>query len=421
MKSRHTPQYKAVSSLVSEIGTVYRATAIYPSKHPAKNIFIDPLIGEMNSYLAEAGSLELAITPRGIDFDGVGIVTRNHAELFLSGECGERRIRTIRFTGEIQRRDMDAFFSMIYDDAELVLDEGGAAEYLRTRGSGALEVVSDGPAEDVQKTTGELSPERVESLVDELIRGAREDREGIQARLESVEDLSVPILLRRLAVEDEILGRKVLLDSLGSFGQKVRPYLARWLKDEKWYVIRNALALMIRVGGRWDAPGVKGYLSHAHPKVRFEALCFLSRFPISVDDATVDSLLNDTSPEVREKAIYALALLQGRRGYNRLLEMAKKPPIGQGDVSLRTMAIRGIGRSRAVEAVEFLKGLLTVRPVIGREPFDRIQLACVEALMEIGSAVDALQWALDRLTGDSLRAAQDYLRRRDNPAGEDIP
>ncbi|TNF45903.1 hypothetical protein EP232_05215 [bacterium] len=507
MTVRRSPQYMKVASLVSDLVAAYRATLIYPVGHPARNRFLDPLIENIRSYTAEAGSLDLWINQGAVEFKGEAIITGNHAELLLSKECAERQIERIHFTSGIQKRDVDALFTMILEDADLVFDEGGGTQYIRTRGSGALTVGQVGqeiapesvpgaadrsspvfPTPDIdgieeisqdeeltlklenlkaaaddsayelaikdvllclsdqgnidasentlmvvrnlgaQLAAGEegnrakiirravdglARPEVVEALAGEITHREDEHREAVQTVLEEVGDLSIPILLRRLAVEEETFGRKALLTSLGGFGVSVRPHLERWLKDERWYVVRNALSLLMQVGGRKDSDRVKIYLSHPHPKVRFEALRFLSRYPVSLPESTVQNLLNDPDPDVQARTIYSLAILKGRQGYNYLVSMAKKPLAGQGDLARREMAIKGIGRGGGREAIEFLTDTIIRKPVLGAEAFSRIQMAAVEALIDIGgpSAVDALNSSMDRLTGTARRTAEEYVRR----------
>jgi len=508
MTVRRSEQYMRVASLVSDLAAAYRATLFYPVGHPSRNQFIEPLLEKINSYTAKAGELDLRMREGAVEVKGEAIVTENHAELLLSKECGERRIDRVRFGRGLLQRDIDALFSMILEDAELVSDEGGGTQYIMTRGSGALqvgqagqEISSEHPSspgmekpsapmpvfeiegieeipneeelrlklqdleaaqnleafefsmEDVllglsaqegmeasentlmvikhlgdRLVAGEdadrakiirqvvhdlATPEVVEALAGEITHREDEHREAVQTVLEEAGDLSIPILLRRLTVEEETFGRKALLTSLGGFGLSVRPHLERWLKDERWYVVRNALSLLLQVGGRTDSDRVKVFLSHPHPKVRFEALRFLSRYPVSLPEDTIQKLLNDPDPDVQTRTIYSLAILKGRQGYNYLVAMAKKPLAGQGDLVRREMAIKGIGRGGGKEAIGFLSNMITTKAVLGADGFSRIQTASVEALVDIGgsSAVAALKSSMDSLTGTARRTAEEYVRR----------
>lgn len=501
-------RYMKVASLVAHLASAYRATLIYPVGHPARDQFIDPLLDSLNGYTSHAGEWELRIRQDTVEFGGETVVTENHGELLLSKELSERGIQKIHFRNGLRKRDIDALFSMILEDAELVSDEGGGAQYMATRGSGALQVgrieeeIPGGPpvspgteppvsplpvfeiegieeipheeelrlklqkletaqsleafdfsmkdvllglsalegmeasenilmvvkhlghrlvagedadrARVVRQAIHDLaSPEVLEALAGEIAHREDEHREAVQTVLEEAGDLAIPILLRRLTVEEETFGRKALLTSLGGFGVSVRPHLERWLKDERWYVVRNALSLLLQVGGRNDSQRVRGFLEHPHPKVRFEALRFLSRYPVSIPEESIRKLLDDPDPDVQARTIYSLAILKGRQGYNYLVGMAKKPLAGQGDLARREMAIKGIGRGGGKEAIHFLSTIITTKAVLGTEGFSRIQAASVEALIDIGGpgAVEALKSSIDRLAGDARRTAEEYVRR----------
>jgi HEAT repeat protein len=160
---------------------------------------------------------------------------------------------------------------------------------------------------------------------------------------------------------------------------------------------------------------VKTFLQHPHPKIRLEALRFLYRYPVPVDEELMNRLLEDADVEVQARAVYALGVLMGSSGLLRLISLARKPLIGEGDVALREMAVKGIGREGGERSVQFLSDLMRTRSFLNREAGERVQKAAVEALVEIGGprVLHALKGALPRLKGQALRSAEDFLRREE--------
>lgn len=256
-------------------------------------------------------------------------------------------------------------------------------------------------------------PDLLESLMGEITSRETEDRDALQAVLEISGETAIPILLRSLSEEEGSFGRKALITSLGGFGSAVRPYLEKWLSDVRWYVVRNSLGLLGQVGGREDSQRVKGFLTHSNPNVRLEALRFLNRFPVPLSEETMQSLLGDTDPDVAARAVLSLGVLQGRKGLDRLRALARKPLFGQGDIEKRGLAIRGIGREDSFEAMDFLRGVITGRALLDSAGFERIQVAAVEALAEIGGpgAAGILRDSAGRLRGEASKAAEDALRK----------
>ena len=256
-------------------------------------------------------------------------------------------------------------------------------------------------------------PDLMETLAGELAKRSTADRNAIIDVLKSIHEVSIPALLKRLTEEEVAFGRKTILTTLGQFGEATRPYLYDWLDDERWYVLRNAIDLLSNVGGSDDSARIISCLEHKNSQVRLSALRFLTRHPIDVPDDKIQALLNDADREIRSRMIYALGVLRGRRALDQLLELAKKPAFGEGDVHTRENAVKGIGRVGGDDSVGFLKGLLDKRGIIDRESHEKIHKAAVEALIVIGgpSAAVVLNAVLENLKGDSRRLAEDHLRK----------
>jgi hypothetical protein len=519
----------AAHRIISELVKTFKAVAMYPVGHPARSRFYDKLKSDFSSYLNEFGTLKYTVEGATITFEGEPIVTRDGAEQFLSTECFQRQINNVTFLRGVGDEDIDLFFTLLAMDPALLRKEGGAVEYLRGKGSGALQVeqtdyegilerreeidpadeggyglaanspvqvpdhvetiqsptpkvfADDGKTEISQeewltrklaeldkagsageykttlreiftslKSTGTLNmpeysvlvlrhlgrhilakaPEEIALItraavkelatydtLDELAQVLTDreevDRNPIYAVLDLVQQDTIPILLKRLAEEDEAFGRRTLMNALGRYGDGIRGHLEKWLTDERWYVVRNALGLLQQVGGPRDSQSVRTFLRYPNSKVRLEALRFLYRHPVPVDDALMQSLLDDEDPEVQARAIYALGVLQGEKGINRLLGIAKKPLVGEGDVARRVSAIKGVGRYGGDRAIQMLRSLLNKRGVMDSASSARVQKACVEALIESGDArvPDILKRALSRLKGPVFKQAQDYVNK----------
>jgi HEAT repeat protein len=258
-------------------------------------------------------------------------------------------------------------------------------------------------------------PERIEGLIKQLTVKDQPQKESIQAVFEEVKEVSIPVLLRCLADEEEAFGRGVILNALERYGGSLRPHLENWLKDDRWYVVRNAIGLLRQVGDSRDSTNIRTFLNHPNSKVRLEALRFLNRHPVHVSEDRMASLLEDEDIEVQARAIYALGVLLGPKGLKRLKSLARKPLLGEGDVATREMAIRGIGRQGDREALSFLQSLLEKRSFLRPAKGERVLKAVVSTLVEIDdpAAVKIFQDVLPRLKGETLRTAEEFLRRKE--------
>jgi HEAT repeat protein len=352
------------------------------------------------------GVTDLKATPRFTDEDKPEI----SQDEWLAGKLSE-----------LDKAGTVAQYKAVLKDIMVSLRETGsmglphyAAAVLKHLGKYFLKQVPD----EISKVNTEsirllALPAAIEEVAAQLTMRQQPDREAIQAVLFQTHSVSIPVLLRMLADENETYGRRTIISFLGRFGDVLRPHLEKWLRDDRWFVVRNALGLLQQVGGQHDSANVRTFLQHPHPKVRLETLRFLYRFPIPVDEGLMNQLLDDADLEVQARAVYALGVLQGARGLERLIVLAKKPYFGEGDVTRREMAVRGIGREGGDRSIQFLSDLLKKRSFIRPSGGERIQKATVAALVEIGGqrSVKVLRQSFRKLKGEALKDAEEFLRR----------
>ncbi len=521
--AKAAPMVERLAEMLSDLSRAVRGAAIYPHRHPTRDRLLARLHERVDALLSEVGSLEFKVTSRGLTFGGDPLVSRDGSAAFIAVELFSRQVDSLTFRSGGDASAMEALTDLIRTPPETVRAEGGAAEFLRSRGVTAVaveEVDFDGilkrreESDEATRYGNELEPmagvtpteaprpqvledqgtpevtqeewleaklseldaasalgtykavlkdvflnlratgalnlpsftERVARRlgrhltegkapeIDEVARAAlRElataqvlellaaafvqrstpDREAIGTIFQAVPDRSIPALLSALAQEESPFGRRALLTALGRFGDKVAPFLREWLADERWFVVRNAIALLTEVGEAKDAPALLPFLNHANPKVRVETLRFFTRFPVSASERAIIRLVEDPDPEVRQRAVFTLGARGGRQSFEFLTRLARKPFLGQGEAEMRANAIRGLGRMGGEEAVAFLRGILTSGGILDQRGHAVVQKAAVEALVEVGGerARSALAAARRRLRGDALRTAEDFLRR----------
>ncbi|HET7250418.1 MAG TPA: hypothetical protein VFI79_11265 [Gemmatimonadales bacterium] len=192
--------------------------------------------------------------------------------------------------------------------------------------------------------------------------------------------LAADPLLDALAGAQERGTRRALLDRLRRLGPSLGPSITARLADERWYVLRNLLMLLEELPELPIGFSVLPWVSHADPRVRFEA------FKIGVQsaqerDRVITQALGD--PEHRIARVALIASLQGvpSLAVPRVIAIATNR---QGAADLRLLAIRVLGVARAPEAFEELVKLVDGgRTLLGRRrllPRSRELVAAVAAL-----------------------------------------
>lgn len=245
----------------------------------------------------------------------------------------------------------------------------------------ALEANAPGPRTD-QAVDDALHAGRVEEML-ALLQGAPEgaQTEDIWRRVATPERLrqvleqgkllsestamlisrlgggAVDPLLDLLAAADERAMRSATLKVLASIGAPASDRAVALLPTAPWYVQRNLLVLLGRIGSWPSELPTPPYLAHADPRVRREAIKLLIESP-GRRDAGLTVGVMDGDETIRTLAL--TAALDGCPGH--ALTMVERIIADETCTSeTHVLAIRVLARSGESEVVDTLVGLAMVR------------------------------------------------------------
>ena len=122
----------------------------------------------------------------------------------------------------------------------------------------------------------------------------------------------IEILSRVLSECDNRQARKFATDALIQQGEKACQWVLKALgnPDQPWYLLRNALMILRFVGkGQQGIDRARSFISHAHPRVRDEALHTLITLKAPDAEKIVIDALEDPDDKVQWRAATALAEL----------------------------------------------------------------------------------------------------------------
>lgn len=120
------------------------------------------------------------------------------------------------------------------------------------------------------------------------------------ARLGSAATLA---LLEALASEQDQSRRRRLFNLIASLGSVIVPDATRMLKDGRWYVVRNMIALLRKVGDKNSLPEVRKCTGSSDLRVRLEAIKTLLTFDPKVPRELLDKAILDPDPKLAEPAV----------------------------------------------------------------------------------------------------------------------
>jgi HEAT repeat protein len=158
----------------------------------------------------------------------------------------------------------------------------------------------EGPVgEAFRGTAGRMSDrESIEALVASLTEVPDEVFEAVPALIEQFGPAAVRHLLDILARTENRRMRYRLLDLLAKLGPVVARDASALLSDPRWYVVRNMLLLLRRVGDSRSVLAVRRCVDHPDLRVRLEAIHTLFAFDRDVPRELLRRALHD--PDLRQ-------------------------------------------------------------------------------------------------------------------------
>ena len=219
-------------------------------------------------------------------------------------------------------------------------------------------------------------------------------------------DATVEVLVQELMSSQDSQARRAYFDSIVALDLNAT-LLFELVRDSRWFVVRNAVALLGEMGVEQADVAILPLLTHDDDRIRIAAARALMRLGTSKAMHGLHGAVEDKHPEVRRiaAAAYGLPGIAGGAG-------GVRPPAARlaaaldkerdDDVALEMLA--SLGKLGSADAIQRL--LRIAQPAAAAEPGERqtnrdawIRIAALEALVRArGYAVMA---AIDSLAGDA--------------------
>ena len=134
------------------------------------------------------------------------------------------------------------------------------------------------------------------------------------------------------------------------------PTLLEWLEDPRWFLVRNLVHVLGKIGDEAAFDPVVTLLGHPHVRVRIEAVRALALIAPARAAPPILPLSRDADPEVRLEAVRALGALRRDEAVPVLRDVAAGAA-GVADVPLRREAVEALAAIGTAGSCEALAGL----------------------------------------------------------------
>lgn len=218
-----------------------------------------------------------------------------------------------------------------------------------------------------------------------------EKEEGIKledanAYLVLLQKNSIKPLIRLLGELKNSKTRRVICDSLSEIGKNAIESFTPFVDDKRWYLVRNIIYILGRIGKEQSLPYIQKVLGHEDVRVRREVITALGLIGGMKAVHLLTRALTDGDFRIRAMAALNLGKVGKKAGLIPLLEVVQAKDFSKKDpVEIRAV-FDAIGMTGSSEAIPILQQLLERKSLFGRGKIDEIRMGAANALAMIGTS-----------------------------------
>ncbi|MEJ2253063.1 MAG: HEAT repeat domain-containing protein [Nitrospirota bacterium] len=236
------------------------------------------------------------------------------------------------------------------------------------------------------------------------------DEEDCSRYVGNLESNAIASFISLLGELETIGGRKSAIDALVVLGRKDVEALARGLRDPRWFVVRNIVYILWRMGDPRAVDYLVRVVNHPEPRVRKEVLKGLGELKEPKAVQPVALCLEDGDPSVRMTAAKALAAVGSEEAKAALLERMPQRRLMATEFREMKEYFEALSAWKDRDIYDFLMGLLTRKPFFRRSKYKEVKACAVYALGLLGNpealpVLEGLRNARNRMLSEQAGAA----------------
>ena len=225
---------------------------------------------------------------------------------------------------------------------------------------------------------------RIEIIGNILKRNEFSDIKGALDYFLLLQRNSIPHLCELLGNLSSSKPRRIICDALSKVGKKNIELMTPFLGDNRWYLGRNIVYILGRIGRKEAVPYIGNALRHEDMRVRREALQALGL--IGGSEAMQYMIHSLEDPDIKIRGIAALNLgRMGEEALSPLMERMGSKEFYKRDLREIKAYFKAVGIIRSDHSIPLLYSLLERRRWFGRAKAGEIRACAIETLVRIGT------------------------------------
>lgn len=206
--------------------------------------------------------------------------------------------------------------------------------------------------------------------------------------------------------------RKVIIESLVEIGKNQPDKFFPFLKDGRWYLVRNAVLILRLIGDPSALQYIRNLILHKDPRIRKEVLFYLQTI---ADETAYDHMLrflSDDMSSLRVRAIRTLVKAKHNKALKNILNIIREENFEEKELPEKKIFFESLGALGSEEVIPFLRDIL-MKKFWFKKSKEREEVICATAaLRQLDSpeVPEILQEALSAKKGEIREIVEQALR-----------
>ncbi|MCM2356847.1 MAG: HEAT repeat domain-containing protein [Geobacteraceae bacterium] len=207
-----------------------------------------------------------------------------------------------------------------------------------------------------------------------------------------------------LGLLEKMKMRKVVIQALIEIGHDAPETFFPFLADQRWYVVRNMVFILARLGTPAALDRLVALMSHKEPAVRREVLNYLERTPDGKAKTYILKFLRDESSAIRVRALQVLAGSRCTFALKPIAAIATSEQFSEKELQEKKAVFEAMGELGADQVLPLFREVLMKKYWFNKAKEKESVLCAVSGLLKVRSeaAVRLLEEAR-AVKGDEVR------------------
>jgi HEAT repeat protein len=189
----------------------------------------------------------------------------------------------------------------------------------------------------------------------------------------------LPPLVEELVVAKTIQARRVLATVISGFGDEALPHLLNMLNDQRWFVIRNVVAILGEIGDPSAINSLEPLAAYPDPRIAKEALRAIGKIRSPESRTILERFLVHATGDLQLLAAFALGVLRDPNAVPALTSMLPRRVVFT-NLDLQREVIKALVKIRAPEAVPALARVFRRRSMLAPKRNEELRVMATQAL-----------------------------------------